>query len=308
MQDLQGFADASVKFAFRGATDYVPPAFPGLSKVFMSEDTLIREVDEELRRDRMRNIWRQFGPLVIAAAVLVVVGVAGYEGWTWWQKTQSDKSSDQFYAASELASGKDLAAAQKALDDVIAQGSGGYPTLARFREAALLSQNGKADEAIAAYDAISTAESNTHLREMALVLAANLLIDKGDPAAVEQRVLGLIQPQNPLRNAARETLGLTQYKAGQLDAALASFQAIIDDPLSTSDLRNRIQLYVIQLFAEGAKAPVTAPTDTTTTPADVSSQASTAIDASTELDVTPPVDASAVSTASSAPDASSSAP
>ena len=272
----------------------------------MSSDTLIREVDEELRRDRLRKLWRQAGPFVIGAAILVVLLVAGYEGWTWWQKTQSAKSSDQFYAAAELADGKDLAAAQKALDEVIAQGSGGYPTLAKFREAALLSQNGKTDEAIAAYDAISTAESSTHLREMALVLAANLLVDKGDPAAAEQRVMGLIQPQSPLRNAAREVLGLTQYKAGQLDAALANFQAIIDDPLVANDLRNRIQIYVIQLFAEGAKAEAAPPADTA--PADVSSAPSTAVDASTELDVTPPVDASAPSSASSAPDTSSSAP
>lgn len=267
----------------------------------MSSDTLIREVDEELRRDRLRKLWRQAGPFVIGAAVLVVLLVAGYEGWTWWQKTQSAKSSDQFYAAAELADGADLAAAQKALDAVIAEGSGGYPTLAKFREAALLSQNGKTEEAIAAYDSISTAESSTHLREMALVLAANLLVDKGDPAAVEQRVLGLVKPQDPLRNAAREVLGLTQYKAGQLDAALENFQAIIDDPLVTSDLRNRIQIYVIQLFAEGAKAKVVPP-------ADVSAEPSTAVDASAELDVTPPADASAPLSASSAPDTSSSAP
>ena len=40
----------------------------------MSSDTLIREVDEELRRDRMRKFWRQFGPWVIVGAVAVVFG------------------------------------------------------------------------------------------------------------------------------------------------------------------------------------------------------------------------------------------
>src|ERR1700754_2012346 len=112
----------------------------------MSSDTLIREVDEELRRDRMRKLWRQTGPWIIAGAVAVVLGVAGYEGWTWWQKSQAAASSDQFYAATALADGTDLAGAQKALDAVIATGSGAYPTLAKFREAALLAKNGKIDE------------------------------------------------------------------------------------------------------------------------------------------------------------------
>ena len=227
----------------------------------MSNDTIIREVDEELRRDRLRNFWRHGGPWVIVAAVLIVVGVAGYEGWMWWTKTQAAKSSDQFYAATDIANGTDLAAAKKALDDVIAQGSGGYPTLAQFREAALLSQDGKTDDAVAAYDALSTSISNTHLRELALILGANLLIDKGDVPSVEQRVGGSITPADPLRNAAREVLGLTQYKAGKLDDAMKNFTDIMNDPLATQDLRNRIQLYTLQLQAEGAKpiAPPAAP-------------------------------------------------
>jgi len=289
----------------------------------MSSDTLIREVDEELRRDRMRKLWRQTGPWIIGGAVAVVLAVAGYEGWTWWQKTQAARSSDQFYAATRIADGTDLAAAKKALDGVIAQGSGGYPMLAQFREAALLSQNGKIDEAVAAYDGLSTSLADTHLRELALVLAGNLLIDKGDVAAVEQRVGGLITPASPMRNAAREVMGLVQYKAGKLDDSIKSFQAILTDPLASRDAQNRVQIYVLQLQAEGAKLPPP-PADTTTSsapPTDASSapaadlssasapaassaapapsaDGSAAVDASTELDVTPPVvDTSALSLA-----------
>jgi hypothetical protein len=287
----------------------------------MSSDTLIREVDEELRRDRMRKLWRQTGPWIIGGAVAVVLAVAGYEGWTWWQKTQAAKSSDQFYAATKIADGTDLDAAKKALDGVIAQGSGGYPMLAQFREAALLAQNGKIDEAVAAYDGLATSLNDTHLRELALVLAGNLLIDKGDVAAVEQRVGGLITPASPMRNAAREVMGLVQYKAGKLDDAVKNFQAILADPAAPRDAQNRVQIYILQLQAEGAKLPPP-PIDTTassTPPADASSapaadlssasapaassaapsaENSAAVDASTQLDVTPPVvDTSALSLA-----------
>jgi hypothetical protein len=291
----------------------------------MSNDTLIREVDEELRRDRMRKLWRQGGPWVIGAAVAVVLAVAGYEGWTWWQKNQAARSSDQFYAATQVADGTDVAAAKKALDDVIAQGSGGYPMLAQFREAALLSSQGKTDEAVAAYDALASSINNTHLRELALVLGANLLIDKGDVQAVEQRVGGSLTPASPMRNAAREVMGLTQYKAGKLDDAMKSFEAILEDPQATRDTQSRVQIYMLQLQAEGAK-PIAPPADATTSsappaeassaappvtsseaPATTSSEASAAVDASTELDVTPPpvVDTSVLSMA--APNTSSEA-
>lgn len=246
----------------------------------MSNDTLLREVDEELRSDRMRKLWRQSAPYVIGAAVGVVLLVAGYEGWTWYHTGNAARSSDQFYAAAAVAEGTDFEAAKTALDQVIAEGSGTYPALARFREASLLAQNGRTDEAVAAYDTLSTSLSNPHMRELALVMAGHLLIDGGDVAAVEQRVGGSIAPDSPLRNAAREVLGLAQYRAGQMEAAMASFQAIVDDPVASRDLLGRVQIYIQQLLAEGA-APIAA-----------EAADAPAVDEGTELDVTPPAEAS----------------
>lgn len=284
----------------------------------MSSDTLLREVDEELRRDRIRNLWRQLGPWIIAGAVAVVLVVAGYEGWNWWQKTQSAKSSDEFYAATELADGTDLEAAKAALDKVIAEGSGGYPDLAKFREAGLLAQQGKVDEAVADYDGLASSMTNTHFRELALILAGTLLIDKGDVAAVQQRVGGSLTEGSPMRNAAREVMGLTQYKAGKLQDAMVSFQAIVDDPQATQDTRQRIQLYQIQLVGEGAhpivSSSASAPDVSASASVDasasatVSSDASTGLDASTELDVKAPIDVSSASSAEASSAASSAEP
>jgi general L-amino acid transport system substrate-binding protein len=56
----------------------------------------------------------------------------------------------------------------------------------------------KNDEAIAAYDALATSESNQQLKSLALVFAANLFVDKGDVAAVQQRVQGLVRTSFPI--------------------------------------------------------------------------------------------------------------
>jgi hypothetical protein len=221
----------------------------------MTNENIIREVDEELRGDRARALWRRFGPWVITAAVLVVLGVGVNEGWRWWQDSNAARSSDQFYAALETAQTGDIAAAQEQLNKVVAEGSGGYPLLARFRQASLLARDGKTAEAVAAYDALVTATTNQRIRELALILAANLLVDSGDVAAVQQRIGGLVDPSNPMRNPAREAIGLTQYKAGQLDAALTTFSEILIDPLASEIMRLRVQTYIGQLVALGANLP-----------------------------------------------------
>ncbi len=246
----------------------------------MSNENFIREIDEELRSDQMRAFWKNFGPWIIALAVLAVVGTAGWEAWQWWNNSNSARSSDQFYSALALTSGTDVEAAQKALDEVEATGTGAYPMLARFREAALLVKEGKTAEATAAYDAIATAETNSNIRGLALVLAAYTLVDSGDVGAVNQRVEGLTVADNPMRNAAREAIGLTKYKAGDLSGALTDFETVLADPGVSREAQTRLQIFIAQLKALGAAAPSTdAAAATDTTPAPAAAEAAPAAEA-----------------------------
>jgi len=263
----------------------------------MAEDNIFREVDEELRSDRMRALWRRFAPYVIGAAVGVVAIVAVNEGWSWYNSNNAAQSSDQLYAAFDLVDGGDLAAAQTQLDLVIADGTGNYPVLAEFRKAGVLAKDGKVAEAVAAYDALANSQSNTRLRELALVLGGTLMVDAGTLADVDGRVGSVATDASPLRNAAREALGLAQYKAGDFTAAQASFDAVINDPLTQTSTRNRMGYYLAQLLAQGAVAPAVE------TDADAAATAIDAIvdDAAPEADAatppaTPATDASAAPT------------
>ncbi|WP_172125372.1 MULTISPECIES: tetratricopeptide repeat protein [unclassified Devosia] len=221
----------------------------------MSQDNIFREVDEELRSDRMRAFWRRFAPYILGAAVGVVLIVAINEGWSWYQSSNAAQSSDELYAAFDLADGGDLAAAQTELDRLIADGSGGYPVLAQFRKAGLLAKEGKAAEAVAVYDELANTQSNPRLRELALVFAGTLLVDNGTLADVQTRVETIATEGNPLRNAAREAMGLAQYKAGDFAAAQASFESVLNDPLTQNTTRQRMGYYLGQMVSEGVIAP-----------------------------------------------------
>ena len=217
----------------------------------MSNENIFNEIDEELRSDRMRALWRRFAPFVIGGAVAIVVLVAANEGWSWYTNSQSASASEQLYSALDAAEAGDLAAAQAELDVVAANGSGGYPVLAEFRKAALLAEQGDAAAAVAAYDALANSQSNQRLRELALLLAANILVDSGSVADVEARVATLATDEAQLRRVARELLGLAQYKAGDFAAAEKNFEAVINDPLAQSPVRNRMAYYLAQLLSQG---------------------------------------------------------
>ncbi len=224
----------------------------------MSNENIFREIDEELRSDRMRAMWRRFAPFVIGGAIAIVALVAVNEGWSWYTKSQSSEASQQLYSALNAAEQGDLTGAQAQLDALAANGSGGYPVLAEFRKAALLVEEGDVTAAVAAYDSLANTQSNQRLRELALLLAGNLLVDNGTLADVEARLGTLATDDSQMRRIARELLGLAQYKAGNFAAAETSFQAVLDDPLATTTLRTRMAFYMAQMLAEGT---VTLPSD-----------------------------------------------
>jgi len=220
----------------------------------MSNENIFREIDEELRTDRMRALWRRFAPFVIGGAVAIVALVAINEGWSWYTRSQSAAASEELYAAYDAAEAGNIDEAISQLDALAADGSGGYPVLAEFRKAALLAERGDTAGAVAAYDSLANTQSNPRLRELALLLAANLLVDSGSLADVEARIGTLATEDSQMRRVAGELLGLAQYKAGEFAAAEESFETVLNDPLAQSGIRNRMAYYLAQMLSEGVVA------------------------------------------------------
>ena len=52
----------------------------------MSDDSFIREVNEEIRQDQAKALWDRYGPAVIVLAVLVVLGTAAFVGYDYWDE------------------------------------------------------------------------------------------------------------------------------------------------------------------------------------------------------------------------------
>ena len=69
------------------------------------QNALIREVDEDLRQERLERLWKAYGKYVIAACVAVVVAVGGNEYWKYYQAQQLDRDSTTFQSALDRLNG-----------------------------------------------------------------------------------------------------------------------------------------------------------------------------------------------------------
>jgi hypothetical protein len=214
-------------------------------------ESFIREVNEELRSDQMKAIWRQFGALIIIVAVAIVFGTAGWRGYQYWSGKQASASGDEFLSAMKLASENKPAEALAVYEKLEKDGYGAYPVLARMRAATLTSEK---DPKAAAEQFASIGKDSSvaePLRDAAKLRAAWLMVESEPYQAVSAQVEELTTGQNPMRHAAREVLGLSAYKNGDFKRAKEWYEAITSDQLTPANTGHRAQIMLDVMAADG---------------------------------------------------------
>ena len=118
----------------------------------MSDESLFREVDEEVRREQAKKIWDRYGTYLVAVSLAVIVGVAGLKGWQYWQLNRSQAAAEVYFSQGPRSR---RPARQRSSTGLAHSGPAGYALLARLSLAGALAKAGKREEAVKAYDAIA---------------------------------------------------------------------------------------------------------------------------------------------------------
>jgi hypothetical protein len=172
----------------------------------------IREVDDEYRRDRIARIWTRYSGVIIGLALVLVVSVGGWRYWQHLERTRAEAAATRYEDAVRLGREGKGEEAQRALEALASDTTGGYRLLARFRLAAELGQSNP-DEGAKAYDALATdAGVSPVMQDMARLRGAMLRMDNPDPAQA-QTALERLARRPTLGAHAREMLGCSASSA-----------------------------------------------------------------------------------------------
>lgn len=216
----------------------------GTKRGSMSDSDFIREVDEDLRDEQLKNMWDRFGPFVIGAALLIVLATAANNGWNYWKTSQAAKSGDAFIAAIDKSESGATEEAIAALETLKAEGSGGYPVLARMRLAAEAAKLGRVDDAIGQFLAIAgDASIDTNIQDLARIRAAGLQLDQGQLDQVITELSSMMD-QASFRHSARELVLLAHMEKSEFDKARPIAERIANDAETPAQLRQRAEIYV----------------------------------------------------------------
>jgi hypothetical protein len=212
---------------------------------------VFREVDEEVRREQLRKLWDQYGNYLIAVCVLIVVGVAAWRGYQWWEAKQAAQSGAAFEQAVTLAAAGKHQEAEAAFAKLATDGTAGYRVLARLRQAAELSKS-DSKGAIAAYDEIAADKSAGQvIEDLAAVRAGFLLVDTAPYSEIRDRLEPLAAADRTFRYSAREILALSAWKANDVTAARQWIDMIMIDPQTPAGTRSRVGVLSELIAASG---------------------------------------------------------
>jgi hypothetical protein len=184
---------------------------------------IFHEVEEDLRRDQAAAIWKKYGNLIIGAALVLVLAVAGHWGWKEYSIRQQLQASADFLGA---AATSDLAQREAALAKVVADG-GVYGVLARFRLAETAVEAGDKAKARGILGEIAKdGAADKPLRDLATIQAALLELEIGKPETAADLVKDLTKEGEAYRLSALEITGLSAIAAGDTAKAKAAFEDV----------------------------------------------------------------------------------
>lgn len=202
---------------------------------------IIREVDEELRREDWEKVWKKYGKFVIAGAVVIVVATAAFVAWREYDRSQRMAAGDRFAnAVARVEKETSPGQAADAMAALATEEPEGYAMLARFREAKFHLDAGDRDAAIAVYDALASDGSvEPMFRDLATLYSVRLQMADGDPSALSQRLAPLTAESNPWRYTARELTAVLALQRGDTEEARRLYAPLADDPGTPESLRAR---------------------------------------------------------------------
>ena len=220
-------------------------------------ESFVREVDENLRRDQLRDMAKSHGKWIIAAVVLFLAAIGGYLFWQNQQKKQAIEDSETISTALDKIASGNVKAAQQGLAP-LAESSNDVT-----RASSLLGQ-----AALALRQSDRKAADDKSLpqayRDLATVRLTMTEFDQLKPDEAIGRLSGLTQPGNPFFGTAGEMTGMAMIAKGDKAGAGQLFARIAADKQVPQSIRAR----AVQIAGSlGVDATASMPGDPAATPA-----------------------------------------
>jgi len=203
-------------------------------------ETFVREVDENLRRDQLRDFFKTYGNWLILAVILFLAASGGFIWWKQHQVKEHEAQVEKLAQVYKDIGGGSTSQAPQQLDELSKSGAKAVRASAMFARAALALQQNDVRRATNTFKAISDDSGLPKpYRDTALIRQTALEFDQLKPDEVISRLEPLAKPGEPWFGTAGELSALAMVKQGKRQEAGQLFAAIAKDAQVPQTIRAR---------------------------------------------------------------------
>jgi hypothetical protein len=205
-----------------------------------SNDTFLKEVDENLRRDRMQDFFKTYGKWVALGVVLFLAAVGGWIYWQEQRQREASEQSEQLHSLlTDLAAGRNQTVPQR-VDQLESSHSDVVRASAMLTDAAVALEQNNRSAAIAKYRELAGDKDIAEpFRDVATVRLTALEFDTIKPEEVVTRLQPMAKAGHPWFGSAGEMTALALMKQNKNAEAGRLFAAIAADSQVPSSIRSR---------------------------------------------------------------------
>lgn len=228
-------------------------------------EAFVREVDENLRRDQLRDMAKSYGKWLIAAAVLLLAAVGGYLYWQDRQKQQVAEQSEALSAAIDKIGEGNMKGAQADLEPLSKASNDVVRASSELAKAAVALRGNDRKTAIDIYKRIAADDGMAQpYRDLATVRGTMVEFDQLKPDEIIARLSPLAEPGKPFFGTAGEMVALASLAKGDRNGAGQMFARIAADRQVPDSIRSRAVQFAGSL---GVDATASLPAEPAANPA-----------------------------------------
>lgn len=203
---------------------------------------LMREVEEELQKERLMNFWKRYRFLIIGGLIAVIGVTTGTEIHRSWYEKVKLEESNRFEKAVILEHKGEKTDAYAIFNELSHSSKTGYGVLAEMRLAEMALDNNQIDEAVKYLQSVmNNSKAPKELRETALLTAVGHQIGTGNAEELIKELNPILnQPNNPLYASAIELKVALLIQLNKTQEARETIETALKAPTLSESGKERL--------------------------------------------------------------------
>ena len=150
--------------------------FNAFQHLFMAKHL---DLEQQEQLDEIKHFWKQYGNLITWVLIAVFGGIAAWNGYQYWQRSQAAQASQMYDEVDRAVQSGDITRIERALTDMNQRfASTSYAQQANLLAAKSYHDKGNIDAARAALLLVAEKSSNDGYKAVARLRLSGLLIEK----------------------------------------------------------------------------------------------------------------------------------